>query len=90
MKYSMPMNSLPKSPAIAYSHDVSGICVAWARMAATFASQKSVPSMRAAISESGVPNGKSSMLSTPSNGLPVDSPNAANPASSTLRGIAVQ
>src|SRR3712207_7952237 len=51
------MNSAPKLPAIENSHDVAGICVAWARIAATFSSAYSCASTRAAISASGVANG---------------------------------
>ena len=75
VKYSTPMNSAPKLPAIANSHESAGIWVAWARIAATFASANSVPSIRAAISSSGVPNGRSSTFSTPANGLSDDSRN---------------
>ena len=74
------MNSLPKLPATEYSQDVSGICVAWARSDASFASCWSVASIRAAISSSGVPNGKSYTFSTPANGLSEDSRNASRPA----------
>lgn len=64
--------------------------MAWARIAASLAACWSVPSIRAAISASGVPNGSSSALSMPANGLSEDSVNVSRPASSTLRGIAVQ
>lgn len=64
--------------------------MAWARIAASFAACCSVASIRAAMCSSGVPNGSSSALPIPANGLSDESVKWFMPASRTLRGIAVK
>jgi hypothetical protein len=61
-----------------------------ARIAATLRSYWSVPSICAAISSSGCPNGRSSTRSTSANGLSSSPRKASMPPSSTLRGMAVK